>query len=88
MNKKEYIEREVVLELIRKKWFYNGGQAFQALLDLPTADVEPARHGKLTFAGVHEDQMMYKCSECWHAFPWKSMNYCPNCGTKFIKETD
>lgn len=35
----EYVEREAVLELIREKWFYNSGQVFRELLDLPAADV-------------------------------------------------
>jgi hypothetical protein len=55
-------------------------------LDLAAKIMNNTKQGKLTFTCVREGQMFYKCSECWHAFPWKTMNYCPNCGTKFNQE--
>ena len=52
---------------------------------VPSADVEPIRHGywirDLTYSyGIH-----YICSVCGKVKQWKS-NYCPNCGAKMDGE--
>ena len=52
--------------------------------NVPTADVEPVRHGKWTQMDLCE----IRCSECGDFSPikydWSEdlTNYCPNCGAK------
>ena len=88
--KKEYIERTALIHKMEgmQKYQADYEDAIELVALEPMAEVVPIRYGKLTFASVHEGKMFYKCSECWHAFPWKTMNYCPNCGTKFNQEED
>ena len=88
---KEYVEREAILEIIRDKWYYTGGQAFQALLDLPVADAAPVIHGE--WVEWWDDNYLsycHKCSECG-GYPLtkeETMHdevlsaYCPHCGTR------
>ena len=55
---------------------------------IPTADVEPVRHGRwIEYPAAH----YYKCSECRYTVPYRKAalmsgkrqyNYCPSCGAK------
>ena len=79
MAEKEYIEREALVERLKKEecdceWLWT-------ILDIPAADVEPVRHGHWN-AGYFHDRV---CSCCLH--PDNDLNdyahsYCPNCGAK------
>ena len=79
MAEKEYIERETLVERLKKEecdceWLWT-------ILDIPAADVAPVKHGHWN-AGYFHDRV---CSCCLH--PDNDLNdyahsYCPNCGAK------
>lgn len=56
--------------------------AFVDVMNAPTIDAEPVRHGKwiVTTEGV------VKCSECKRKFILLKENYCPNCGCRMDAE--
>ena len=76
MAEKEYIEREALVERLKKEecdceWLW-------AILDIPAADVAPVRHGRW-IDNKHTDTAI--CSECKCVFTDET-NYCPKCGAK------
>ena len=86
MAEKEYIDREALVERLKKEecdceWLW-------AILDIPAADVAPVKHGhfrRLTFSG---DTII--CSECKMAYNIfetngaENFNFCPHCGAKIM----
>ena len=103
----EYIEREAISEEIRKYYYKNPpnfsyGEGFdrgldraqRAILDAPSADVVPVRHGRWISLTECANEGVY-CSICKKKV-WKSdyalcshksrnklrSDYCPNCGAK------
>ena len=91
MAEKEYIEREALVERLKKEecdceWLW-------AILDIPAADVMPVKHGhwkkgkgyeRPTENGfVHDDR--YFCDCCgWGCCCETKLDFCfcPNCGAK------
>ena len=91
MAEKEYIEREALVERLKKEecdceWLWT-------ILDIPAADVEPVKHGpwkkskgyeRPTENGfVHDDR--YVCDCCgWGCCCETKLDFifCPNCGAK------
>ena len=57
------------------------GEVLQAIyngvMEIPTTDAEPVRHGKWTITPSH-----IECSECGESFMLFPSNYCPNCGAR------
>lgn len=53
------------------------------LMDAPTVDAEPIRHGHWEVTPVY-----IKCSECGESFMLIPQNYCPNCGAKMDEEVN
>ena len=90
MAEKEYIEREALVERLKKEecdceWLWT-------ILDIPAADVVPVKHGhfrRLTFSG---DTII--CSECKMAYNIfetngaENFNFCPHCGAKIMDGGD
>ena len=94
MTEKEYIEREALVERLKKEecdceWLWT-------ILDIPAADVEPVRHGHWYNRGGR-----FRCSVCdnkallkdiggtggWsHEYEQQKSPYCPNCGAKMDGE--
>lgn len=95
----EYIEREAISEEIRKYYYRNPpnfsyGEGFnrgldraqRAILDAPSADVAPVRHGRWIDKGGYA-----VCTECGgrsgiqydgvEPIPLMTQ-FCPNCGAK------
>ena len=87
MAEKEYIEREALVEQLKKEecdceWLWT-------ILDISTAAVAPVRHGRwISLDDYFEDA---QCSECGDALVigdcsfndfCECYNYCPNCGAK------
>ena len=87
MAEKEYIDREALVERLKKEecdceWLW-------AILDIPAADVVPVKHGHwISLDDYFEDA---QCSECGDALVigdcsfndfCECYNYCPNCGAK------
>jgi hypothetical protein len=86
MDEKEYIEREAALAVFHD-WIDQYGDVhtadeipeYEAIENLPAADVEPVRHGEWVYNSP-EDNIPY-CSEC--LMPQDSeCNFCPSCGAK------
>ena len=91
MAEKEYIEREALVERLKKEecdceWLW-------AILDIPAADVVPVRHGRWkkskgnerpTENGfVHDDRYVCDCCGWGCCCETKlDFNFCPNCGAK------
>ena len=91
MTEKEYIEREALVERLKKEecdceWLW-------AILDIPAADVAPVRHGRWkkskgnerpTENGfVHDDRYICDCCGWGCCCETKlDFNFCPNCGAK------
>ncbi len=51
------------------------------IMDAPTVDAVPVKHGKWTVTPVY-----IKCSECGESFMLIPQNYCPNCGARMDGE--
>ena len=91
MAEKEYIEREALVERLKKEecdceWLW-------AILDIPAADVAPVKHGhwkkgkgyeRPTENGfVHDDRYFCDCCGWGCCCDTKlDFRYCPNCGAK------
>ena len=90
MAAKDYIEREALVERLKKEecdceWLWT-------ILDIPAADVVPVKHvhfRRLTFSG---DTII--CSECKMAYNIfetngaENFNFCPHCGAKIMDGGD
>ena len=79
MAEKEYIEREALVEHLKKEecdceWLWT-------ILCVPAANVAPVRHGEW-----QEINGIFRCSLCEYSFEHEGyqhfFNYCPNCGAK------
>ena len=91
MAEKEYIDREALVERLKKEecdceWLWD-------ILDIPAADVEPVKHGRWkkgkgyerpTENGfVHDDKYICDCCGWGCCCETKlDFNFCPNCGAK------
>ena len=81
MAEKEYIERDALVERLKKEecdceWLWT-------ILDIPAADVEPVRHGH--WVKEKPDVLIHwHCSVCKNCYYLEepNANYCPNCGAK------
>lgn len=81
MAEKEYIEREALVERLKKEecdceWLW-------AILDIPAADVAPVKHGH--WVKEKSDVLIHwHCSVCKNCYylDEPNANYCPNCGAK------
>ena len=98
---KEYVEREVISEGIRKYYYKNPpnssyeegfdcglDKAQRVILNAPAADVAEVRHGRWIEQEKYTFGVMYDCSICDNRIldNGHSWNYCPNCGAKMDKE--
>ena len=94
---KEYVEREVISEGIRKYYYKNPpnssyqegfdrglDKAQRVILNAPVADVAPVVHGR--WIASHDE--FCTCSICKYPVyaAWNVTSYCPNCGAKMDKE--
>ena len=89
-NMKEYIEREVALDIlcdeccectIENPFACEGCVQRAEVLRIPAADVAPVVHGEW----VYDRWCEFKCSICGHwsnTLPRAQENYCPNCGAR------
>ena len=90
---KEYVEREVISEGIRKYYYKNPpnssyqegfdrglDKAQRVILNAPVADVVEVRHGR--WIATHDE--FCSCSVCKYPVyvAWGQTNYCPNCGAQ------
>ena len=83
----EYIEREALVKRLKKEecdceWLW-------AILDIPTADVAPVRHGQ--WVKEKKDVLIHwHCSACRECYFLEEPNakYCPHCGARMDGEPD
>ena len=84
MAEKEYIEREALVERLKKEecdceWLWS-------ILDIPAADVAPVRHGHWI---INSDGYYPQCSECMSEPRGREMTkYCGECGAKMDGDTN
>ena len=77
MAEKEYIEREALVERLKKEecdceWLWT-------ILDIPAADVAPVKHGHW----IYGEYDIPHCSECGHEIKPNCISaFCPNCGAQ------
>ncbi len=57
----------------------------EAIVNAPTIDAEPVRHGRWEEPYPHDICDCYKCSCCGDMYE-RAWNYCPNCGSKMDLE--
>ena len=85
MEKTEYIERETVLKKIESgaMWVRSFGELYEAVQDIPSADVAPVRHGRI-IQTIEDGRMKRVFSCCGTDFTqmtcWMTPKYCPECG--------
>ena len=86
----EYIDREVAVNAIKKDVM--GGLNYESILKrIPSADVQPAKHGKwLTEYEPDGKPYCFHCSVCDSDFSIVgnkiAYDYCPDCGAKMDGE--
>ena len=87
----DFIDREALMKFpIRRdhcdkehanEHFINGIETVMEYAEnLPTADVEPVRHGRWICVDTDTEQF-FLCNRCKKKEYWES-NYCPNCGCR------
>lgn len=89
----EYIKREDAIQAVDKSMHKD--VAIDSIKHIPSADVEPVRHGRWVRESVGSDNSsegyfkisMAECSECGTCVMGKP-NYCPNCGARMDGESD
>ena len=83
----EYIEREAAIAAIKKDIM--GGLNYESILKrIPSADVQPVKHGRWIPRILPLNKAGNECSACL-AISVGAMKpyYCPNCGAKMDGET-
>lgn len=82
----DYIKREDAIKAFdpRQKQDWYTPWIVETLMDLPSVDVAPVRHGMWEVIDAEEPRR-YGCSEC-KRLSWHMENYCPNCGAKMDLE--
>lgn len=76
MAEKEYIEREALLEIV-KRTSGDYAAAWSAIRQLPAADVAPVVHGEW----IDRDEKTW-CNVCHASNKQYKPLYCPHCGAK------
>lgn len=73
-------------------WTSAISKAMDMIMEAPTADVRPERHGRWIFDSDDEYVIHYHCSECGteidlcnEIYTEPKPNYCSNCGAKMDK---
>lgn len=88
----EYIEREAVLSKFLEYGIGCGAAKVKGVINsIPSADVQPVRHGRWDSANTRPRTWQFRCSECGNIAYYPTpkyfshgcdYHYCPNCGAK------
>jgi len=100
----KYVELNAVLDAIGNQQDGTGmtfealSHAMRDVMSLPQVETVPVKHGhweEVPYKTVEHGEVVIRgktvrCSICKHAEKgWnKGMNYCPNCGSRNVKEND
>ena len=76
-----YIDAVKTAEIISEKCGIDISELVDIFGEIPTADVEPARHGKWIWKDNEPDNYVCICSNC-NSESEHLYNYCSNCGAK------
>ena len=88
----EYISREAVLQTLQKANI--GGYITERLLEIPSADVQPVKHGRWKYYENNGIIDTYICTNCQGKVEMaidvdsSSFKYCPNCGAIMDGDTN
>jgi len=71
-------------DVLHGKYKFSLMYIWKNLMDMPSADVAPVRHGKWT----HKPDVygVVYCSECNYELHANSTSFCPNCGARMDGE--
>ncbi len=72
----DYIDKQKTMNVIFEI-------AENVINSLPSADVQPVRHGQWIPLGHHD---LYKCSCCGDIWASAFYNFCPNCGARMDRK--
>lgn len=88
----DLISRQAALDALERKWAEKA--AFDAIKELPSAEVEPVKRGKW----IYDNQFHWyraSCSECGYmrgtdikADKWNDWKYCPMCGARMSEGSE
>lgn len=82
---KEYIEREAAVAALKSlpfQWDVEDLAVYEAIEEVPTADVAPVVHGEWKFVKTDENDMtVVQCSNCG-INRYGTPIYCSRCGAK------
>ena len=89
----EYIKREDVMQTLKKANI--GGYITERLLEIPSEDVQPVKHGEWKYyknTGIFD---IHKCSVCATPFelpmdivPSSVFCFCPHCGARMDGDSE
>ena len=83
----DYIERQAVIDAIKKNFKYLPGYmnaTINYIKEVPSADVVQVVHSEWIY-----HMSFGVCKKCGYEYEWKgtdAKNYCPNCGAKMDGE--
>ena len=73
------IDADALINTLNKEKIEFNADINYFILNAPTIDAEPVRHGHWEFIGGYGYQ--YRCSNCVRCAEHRT-NYCPSCGSK------
>ena len=84
------IDADALIKTINEEKIKFNADVNYTILNAPTIDAEPIRHGKWTITECFDVKDM-TCSSCgwlyeYHAGMEEEWNYCPNCGARMEME--
>lgn len=98
MDDSIYISKSDVLDLITEAYgsgsftdYSDYSSLWDSVDDMPTADVQPVKHGKWEYNDkpiFGNPYGRYCCSLCGSAMDSRENNYCPNCGARMDGDTE
>lgn len=88
----DYISREMTIEAMYKEAEAHPGHTFwtsqfEALRNIPAADVRPVVRGKWEEEDSASNRQSFRCSVCGKGGRGYKFNFCSNCGADMREES-